>query len=463
MRSATAFIAVAPMVTLTSAVLASGVFPESSQDPVAGPSFVAAAQRGDENAVRRALAEQPDLVQATDAMGMSALDWSATREHWHIFRQLLAAGAPVNRVGFDGGTVLHRACHYDRVDMVQLLLDAGGDITIQNNWGRTPLHVAARRGAGQVAELLLAQGADPNVTTNEGWTTLHVAYRSGQPTLVELLLSAGADPQIRDSTGKLPADYAFHRPAAIPLEPDQLFQYQGLYDVDDNFHFKVWVEDGNLLLQDFGSDELYATGPDLFYCRSEPWSVSYLRDERGAVDEIEVQFLRRAVRGTKRDHPEYVGSHVCKSCHLEQERGSQYLQWIRSRHAGAYWRLATDWAVFIAHQRPHYQDMNDPRHDDRCLLCHTSAAQDPNALFAATFDQKEGVGCEACHGPGSDYVTVEVMTDRAAFLSAGGRIPDERTCQNCHRNPEQFQFAEWWPRIAHTKPAGAQPPKENTH
>ena len=187
MKSSVLFVAVTMIVALANVALANERV-GARQDSTRGHTFVAAAKQGDENAVRKALDRQPDLAQATDVMGMTALDWAATREHWHIFRQLVAKGAPVNRVGFDGGTVMHRVCHHERPDMVLLLLDAGGDITIQNNWGRTPLHVAARRGALQVAELLLAQGANPDVGTNEGWTALHVAYRAGQPSLVELLL-----------------------------------------------------------------------------------------------------------------------------------------------------------------------------------------------------------------------------------------------------------------------------------
>ncbi|UCC82144.1 MAG: ankyrin repeat domain-containing protein [Gemmatimonadota bacterium] len=417
--------------------------------------FVAAARRGDENAVRRALEADPELVSATDALGMTALDWAATGEHWHIFRQLVAAGAPVNRVGFDGGTVMHRACHYDRPDMVELLLEAGADIGVQNQWGRTPLHVAARRGCSDVAALLLARGADPDAATREGWTTLHVAYRAGQPELVDQLLAAGADPGKRDSANKLPADYAFQRPAAVDIEAAKLYEYQGLYDVSEDFHFKVWVAGDLLKLQDFGADEIYPMGPDSFYCRSEPWSVTFGRDEMGAVREIEVQFLRRAVRGSKRDHPQYVGSHECRACHLGEAHGNPYLRWISSRHASAYWRLATDWALFLARQRPYFQDMENPREDDRCLLCHSTGAQDPEALFADTFEVGEGVGCEGCHGPGSLYRDAAIMSDREAFLAAGGRIPDEGTCRGCHRNRDRFQFEEWWPRIAHGESGGS--------
>jgi hypothetical protein len=58
-------------------------------------------------------------------------------------------------------------------------------------------------------------------------------------------------------------------------------------------------------------------------------------------------------------------------------------------------------------------------------------------------------GREARHGPGSKYTDAEVMADRGAFMEAGGRIPDAGTCGGCHRNPDRFDFCEWWPRIAH--------------
>jgi hypothetical protein len=451
-------------IALFQAILALAALPLAGQNAPArnpddgkGRDFVAAARRGDENAVRKALEKDPDLARATDALAMTALDWAATREHWPIFRQLLAKGAPVAQVGADGGTIMHRVCHHDRPDMVQLLLDGGADITVQNQWGRTPLHVAARRGCRRVAELLLARGADPDLSTKEGWTSLHVAYRAGQSELVDLLLSAGADPDRRDSDGKVPAEVAFKRPDEVPIDQAKLYEYQGLYDATEAFHFKVWVEDGKLLLRDFGDDELYPTGPDSFYCRSEPWSVVFLRDKGGAVSGIEVKFLRRAVPGTRRNQPQYVGSDACRDCHIGREQGNQFVQWLSSRHAAAHWRLATDWAMFLARLRPYFQDMENPREDDRCLLCHTTGAQNDDALFASTFHAKEGVGCETCHGPGSGYLDAGVMADRDAFLAAGGRIPDERTCRSCHRNPERFTFDEWWPKIAHTKPEESDP------
>jgi ankyrin repeat protein len=49
------------------------------QDDGEGLEFVAAARRGDEHAVRKSLERKADLVHATDALGMTALDWATTR------------------------------------------------------------------------------------------------------------------------------------------------------------------------------------------------------------------------------------------------------------------------------------------------------------------------------------------------------------------------------------------------
>jgi len=416
--------------------------------------LVDAAKRGDGHAVHRLIEADVDL-DTRGPMGYTALHWAGIRGNWRIFAELVAAGAPVNAIGSDGGTPLHWTCHHDRPDAVRLLLDAGADVGIQNRWGRTPLHVAARRGCLRVAELLLDAGADPNSTTSEGWTPMHVAARSGHESMLDLLETRGADPTRADSDGLTPCRSWKRRPRPVPAEISQLAEYQGIYDLGRGFTMKVWREGDGLRLREFAPDDLIPIGIDEFSCRQEPWHVRFLRNKNGNITTIEVDFLRRTIRGNKIVVPRYVGSNVCMDCHSGADQGQQDVLWMRSRHAHAYWRLGSDWSLFLARLRPHYQDLENPIADDRCLLCHVTGSQNPDALFETSYRPQEGIGCEACHGQGSEYATVDVMADREAFLANGGRIPDAETCRTCHRVSENFDWAESWPKIAHPKPQAA--------
>src|SRR5450756_1550770 len=49
-----------------------------------------------------------------------------------------------------------------------------------------------------------------------------------------------------------------------------------------------------------------------------------------------------------------------------------------------------------------------------------------------TFHIEDGVQCEGCHGPGSEYASLEVMKDRQVAMKAGLRMPDQEFCVNCH-------------------------------
>ena len=418
--------------------------------------LVAAAKRGDTHAVHYLVANGADL-DARDPMGYTALHWAGIRGHWTIFSELVTAGATVNATGSDGGTPLHWACHHDRPDMVSQLIDAGASQHISNRWGRTPLHVAARRGCNQVARLLIQRGADIDATTTEGWTPLHVAYRSGHQETIRVLLEAGADPALRDVEGRTPSDSLHPRPEAVEIDPNALAEYQGVFDLGGGFSIKVWREGNLLRIREFAPDDLYPIGTDVFFCRREPWRVTLHRNEDGEIARIQVDFLRRTVHGDKIATPSYVGSRVCLECHSSADSGNQYVTWLQSRHAHAYWRLASDWALYLGRLRPHYQDLETPLEDDRCLLCHVTGRQDDDALFASTFRSEEGVGCESCHGPGSNYIDPGIMSDRAAFLVNGGRVPDDTSCRTCHRNSERFDFAEWWPEVAHRRPQPAAP------
>jgi hypothetical protein len=411
--------------------------------------LVDAAKRGDGHAVHRLIADGADL-EVRGPMGCTALHWAAIRGNWRIFSDLVAAGASANAVGGDGDSPLHWACHHDRADMIALLLDTGADVNLQNRSGWTPLHVAARRGCDGVAGLLLDRGADLEAVTAEGWTPLHVACLSDHPSVELLLLSRGAHPEKLDNNGLTPVGSRRARPTRIEIDPVVLGDYEGNFDLGGGLTAKVWREGDGLRIRELAPDDLYPVAVDTFFCVREPWEVKFHRDIQGGVDSMQIDFLRSTVNAVRIPSPRYLGSRACMNCH---ER--QYVSWLQSRHAHAYWRLGADWALYLGRMRPQYQDLTDPMTDQRCTLCHVTGAQNDNSLFAATFRPEEGVSCESCHGPGSNYIDPEIMADRGKFLAAGGRVPDDATCRSCHRNSDRFDWAEWWTKIAHPSPEPA--------
>ncbi len=133
----------------------------------------------------------------------------------------------------------------------------------------------------------------------------------------------------------------------------------------------------------------------------------------------------------------YVGVNQCKECHGEDAIGNQYAIWASSPHGKAYTLLSGEKAAEIAKKN----GIENPQNSLRCLRCHTTG----RGLEEKTLT--EGVGCEACHGPGSGYYRASVHVDYSSrkngyrrALKAGmynilgsERLKTrERLCLSCH-------------------------------
>jgi hypothetical protein len=142
----------------------------------------------------------------------------------------------------------------------------------------------------------------------------------------------------------------------------------------------------------------------------------------------------------------YVGVAACKPCHMGEAKGKIYETWMESAHAKAFDKLGA------ANQK-----------NDACLGCHTTGKG--KALAAGkTAADLQGVQCEACHGPGSEYKALSVMKDKAACLTKGLINPTEKVCASCHTAsiPKEcwagaaaapkFVFAEAAKKIEHHVP-----------
>jgi len=161
--------------------------------------------------------------------------------------------------------------------------------------------------------------------------------------------------------------------------------------------------------------------------------------------------------------PVYIGARACGSCHEGKGIGGQYSKWLHSKHAIAWATLAKPESVEIARISGIRQK---PQEAPICLGCHSTASTAEDWERDDTFRIEDGVQCETCHGPGSEYATEAVMRDRPAALKAGLQLPTSEFCANCHiekgshvavlRNPT-VDIQKGIAAIAHPKPKNARP------
>jgi hypothetical protein len=135
----------------------------------------------------------------------------------------------------------------------------------------------------------------------------------------------------------------------------------------------------------------------------------------------------------------YTGSAACGECHGMESIGNQNKIWRSSPHARAFRILKTENSLKIAEAN----GIKEPENNIKCLKCHSTGGG------TATELKEEGVGCEACHGPGSVYSEMSVhvnYTNRESAYSKAvkyGMYPilgikhlkkREKLCLHCHNS-----------------------------
>ena len=113
------------------------------------------------------------------------------------------------------------------------------------------------------------------------------------------------------------------------------------------------------------------------------------------------------------DDLKYVGSESCKTCHEPA-----YSKWLETGHAKAYATL----------------ERVGSQYDPECILCHVIGL-DYESGFVSEQETPEmkNVGCENCHGPGSEHVKTYGQAKTSEPKS---------TCLDCHTPEHSGEYAE---------------------
>ena len=151
----------------------------------------------------------------------------------------------------------------------------------------------------------------------------------------------------------------------------------------------------------------------------------------------------------------YIGVKSCAMCHKSEKQGQQLRIWEGSKHSKSFEILLTEKANNTAKEKG-YETKASETAD--CLKCHASGYNVDASLLGKNFKIEQGVQCETCHGPGSDYKKKSVMKDRKKSVANGLLLFEnpEELCLTCH-NAESptyvdFIFEEYWEKIVHRVP-----------
>jgi len=147
--------------------------------------------------------------------------------------------------------------------------------------------------------------------------------------------------------------------------------------------------------------------------------------------------------------PTYIGAAKCAMCHKSEKSGQAFPKWDASKHSKSLAALSSPEAADAAKAL----GVANPTTDAKCLKCHAPLAEKAAELKA------EGVGCEVCHGAGSEYKSMAVMKDKAEAVKKGLKLyanadAIKAHCLTCHENAHNkaFDFAAAWEKVKHPVP-----------
>jgi hypothetical protein len=195
--------------------------------------------------------------------------------------------------------------------------------------------------------------------------------------------------------------------------------------------------------------KLAAAGLVLFFALTACAGAQEAKEQKQPTEK---QMTEKTTEKEQKPVHQYVGVSKCAMCHKSKARGDQYDQWKATAHASAYANLAGDAAKKAGKEK----GVDDPQKSPKCLKCHVTGYGAPKEQLAASYNMEDGVTCEACHGPGGDYMKLSIMKDKEKAIAAGLIMPTKDVCVTCHNQESptfvSFDFDKMFPKIAHPIP-----------
>lgn len=242
-------------------------------------------------------------------------------------------------------------------------------------------------------------------------------------------------------------------PTTPPLEPRRTENGQFIIEVGEKGKYAVvlGIYGDSVRYQRVALDSRYNQSGDVHLLMKEYQDVLRGIVEPQGFKGLNIMAVESPDKQTKGD---YVGSSKCGSCHTDA-----YDQWRETRHSTAWKSISSD--------PPTEHSADPPRDcDPDCVSCHVVGW---NGIEHVPYqggytDMKAtpflaNVGCESCHGPGSNHIQAELGSDTAAQtrLRQAMLVGDgvKQVCYTCHDldNSPNFDFDTYYEKIDHSEPA----------
>lgn len=131
------------------------------------------------------------------------------------------------------------------------------------------------------------------------------------------------------------------------------------------------------------------------------------------------------------DPTKLISVKKCAMCHKKDDKGNQYGKWQAMGHSKAYELLGTEEAKAVGAKL----GIENPQASGKCLKCHSTAYFFTEELQTEEVKPENGVSCQSCHGPGSDYRKKSIMENLEEAIANGMVHPaKEKSCTLCHND-----------------------------
>lgn len=137
--------------------------------------------------------------------------------------------------------------------------------------------------------------------------------------------------------------------------------------------------------------------------------------------EEEIRLRRESFFGPTGQYQLYVGNDECVDCHKKDDMHPDHVKrWSK-----------TKFKTFERIQKEPDYKAGDEDYKKQCYKCHTTGYREDKGIYAA-----EGVGCEACHGPGEVYAYLMQAVRDDSDVEQGQKLAkisfDFSICGDCH-------------------------------